>query len=269
MSTAYPNAKISEHEAGQIAEGLYGMEGSIQALPGEIDFNFRIETEGKSYLLKVGRPGANLDYLEFQQAILQHVAKSDCGIISPVPVPDLQGSYISITRDAEGNKRYVRLLTWVEGRLWSGVNPLGEKQLYSLGEEAGRLTGALKGFQHPLTVRDFEWDLAQAAWTREYLTLHSPEQQEILLYFMDQYDAVQEQYGKLPRSVVHNDANDNNVVLTEDLKDPRVRAIIDYGDAIHTQVINDLAITIAYGVMDFPNPCLLYTSDAADDASSV
>jgi 4-aminobutyrate aminotransferase-like enzyme len=44
------------------------------------------------------------------------------------------------------------------------------------------------------------------------------------------------------------------VVVTEDLVNPQVRAIIDYGDAIQTQVINDLAITIAYAVMSKPDP---------------
>ncbi len=54
--------------------------------------------------------------------------------------------------------------------------------------------------------------------------------------------------------MVHNDANDNNVVVSEDLEAPCVRAIIDYGDAVHTQIINDLAVTLAYAVMGFPDP---------------
>jgi 4-aminobutyrate aminotransferase-like enzyme/Ser/Thr protein kinase RdoA (MazF antagonist) len=252
--TTYPKVLITEDSARSIASDLYGISGSVYALPGEIDFNFKIETEGKSYLLKVGRPGAELDYLEFQQAILQHVAQSNTGIISPVPLPDLEGKYISETKDKAGQIRKVRLLSWVKGRLWSGVNPAGEGLLFSLGEEAGRLTRALEGFSHPLAERYFEWDLAQAGWTGKHLDLHSKEQKEILRYFLELNFTIQEDYGKLRKSVVHNDANDNNVVVTEDLADPRVRAIIDYGDAIHTQVINDLAVTLAYAIMDFPDP---------------
>ena len=120
MSTAYPNIKISEQEAGQIAEALYGLKGTVHALPGEIDFNFRIVSGDQSFLLKIGRPDAEQDYLEYQQAILQHLAQGDTGIISPQPIPDLSGNFISHTRDKEGNTRLVRMLGWIEGRLWSG-----------------------------------------------------------------------------------------------------------------------------------------------------
>ena len=60
--------------------------------------------------------------------------------------------------------------------------------------------------------------------------------------------------GALRKSVIHNDVNDNNVLVTKDLAKPKVNAIIDYGDAIHTQIINDLAVTIAYAVMGKPDP---------------
>jgi len=118
--------------------------------------------------LKISRPGADAAILKFQQEILQYVAKNDTEITSPVPLPDLMGNYISETADETGNIRKVRLLTWVEGRLWSGVNPVNHRLLYSLGEKAGQLTKALQGFEHSLAFRNFEWDVARAGWTREH-----------------------------------------------------------------------------------------------------
>ncbi|MCK4992325.1 MAG: peptidoglycan DD-metalloendopeptidase family protein, partial [Bacteroidales bacterium] len=41
--------------------------------------------------------------------------------------------------------------------------------------------------------------------------------------------------------------------VTENLVDPEVKAIFDYGDAMHTQVVNELAVTIAYAVMGKPD----------------
>lgn len=254
MKKDYQDVKITVRKAGQIADELYGIRGEATALPGDRDFNFRISAEGKSFLLKVSRPDAGQEYLEFQQELLQHITASGADVPTPVPIPDLRGNHISETRDKHGQVRKVRLLSWIEGRLWSGVNPVSNRMLFSLGEEAARLTLALQGFEHPLAEREFEWDLASAAWTRTYLHHFSGEQQEILRYFLDQYDALQEPYGRLRKSVVHNDANDNNVLVSEDRKDPGVTAIIDFGDAIHTQIINDVAIATAYAVMGFPDP---------------
>ncbi len=253
MSTRYPDIQLSNTQAERVILELYGIQGSAVSLPGELDFNFRVHSSNGTFLLKISRPDTDSDYLEFQQAILQYVVKSDPGINSPVPIQDLHGSFISETTDEEGNIRKVRLLTWIEGRLWSGVNPISSSLLFSLGKEAGRLSLALKGFEHPLAKRDFEWDVAQAAWTGDYEHLFSGEKLLILRYFQEQFESIQNNYSMLRKSVVHNDANDNNVVVTEDLAKPEVNAIIDYGDAVHTQLINDLAITIAYAVMGFPD----------------
>jgi len=251
MSANYPDFLISNKQAEDIAHELYGIQGEAVSLPGELDLNYKIKAPEGTFLLKVSRPDTDADFLEFQQAILQHVEMRDPEINSPVPLPDLHGSYVSETTDETGNVRKVRLLSWVHGRLWSGVNPISTRLLFSLGTEAGRLSMALKDFKHPLAERNFEWDVARAGWTGDYEHLFSGEKLYILRYFQEQFEAIQKTYGSLRKSVVHNDANDNNVVVTEDLANPQVSAIIDYGDSVHTQLINDLAITIAYAVMDF------------------
>ncbi len=250
----YSELRITTAEAEKTVSDLYGKEGSAVSLPGEVDMNFKIETDSVSYLLKISRPDTDPVYLGFQHEILMHVAENDPEIISPRPLPDRAGKYISEITDRAGNARYVRLLTWIDGRLWSEVNPVKDNLLYSLGKQAGKLTKALSGFEHPLARRDFEWDVAQAQWTREFEHLFPEEKRKLIIHFRTQFDEFQEKYTTLRKGMVHNDANDNNVVVSKELIDPEVRAIIDYGDAIHTQVINDLAITIAYAVMGKPDP---------------
>lgn len=254
MTREYSEILIAPREAASIAKELYDIEGKTIPLPGEVDLNFRIETSSTSYLLKISPPDTNSVNLEFQQSILLHVAQSQQEIIAPSPLPDRQGQLLSETKDAAGHTRKVRLLTWIDGRLWSSVNPISNKLLDCLGAEAGKLTRALEGFEHPQAKRHYEWDVAQAGWTRDYEHLFSGEKREILYYFSEQFDALQSAYDKLRKRVVHSDVNDYNVVVSEDRSNPEVRAIIDYGDAIHTQVINDLATTIAYAVMGKPDP---------------
>ena len=249
MSTGYPEITISSSQATDITLKLYGLKGTALSLPGFEDFNFRIESEKGRFLLKVSRPDADQEYQEFQQEILQYVAEHNEGIESPVPIADIHGNLISEYTDQAGNTRKVRMLTWMEGRLWSGVNPVKDALLFSLGEQAGRLTKGLQGFKHPFAMQESEWDVARSAWTREFIYLFPEERLELASYFLELFDEIQEDYSSLRKSVVHNDVNDNNVVVSNDLVNPEVKAIIDYGDAIHTQVINDLAVSIAYAVM--------------------
>ena len=44
-----------------------------------------------------------------------------------------------------------------------------------------------------------------------------------------------ESFKKLRKAVVHNDANENNIIVTRDLKTPKVTAIIDFGDAYYEE----------------------------------
>ncbi|HLV14446.1 MAG TPA: aminotransferase class III-fold pyridoxal phosphate-dependent enzyme [Xanthomarina sp.] len=251
MSVDYSTIKILPEQALEIAQKHYNLEGKIKALPGELDFNFKISTKSESYILKISRPNEDFEYLEFQQHIIQFLSKKD--LLAPKAFPDAQGKLISAIKDSHGNTRFIRLLSWIEGRLWSSVNPIKDDLLYCLGTETGKLTSALEGFEHAKSQRHFEWDLAQASWTFNYLNLFSSEEQTIVSYFQKKYNENQEVYKTLRKSVVHNDANDNNVIVSTSLIDPKVLAIIDYGDAIYTQSINDLAVTIAYAIMNKPD----------------
>lgn len=251
---AYHQLKISNKKAEEIANSLFGIKGSSTQLPGELDMNFRITCPEQSYILKISRPGTDDNYIDFQQKILQFVANSRSGLTSPIIYNNLNNEALSVIKDELGKDRKVRLYSWIDGRLWSSVNPVKNELLYSLGKEAGKLTSRLTGFDHPFAHRDFEWNLSNADWTVQYIEYFKNNEREIVQKFQDHFNRILPDLKKLRHSVVHNDANDNNVVVSNELKDPEVMAIIDYGDAIHTATINDLAITIAYAIMGKPDP---------------
>jgi len=254
MGSDYLSLMITEDHAAHIVRERFGLEGVIKSLPGELDFNFRINADSGNFLLKVSRPESDLNYIEFQQKLLDHVASSSMGLVSPEVIPDLKGNILSEIEDDQGRTRKVRLFSWIEGRLWSSVNPINNQLLFSLGKKAGSLTKVLQNLDHPLAHRHFDWDLAQSGWTNDALHLFSEEQQTVLIYFQDRYKSFQDQYQQLRKGIVHNDTNDNNVIVTDNLIEPEVKAIIDFGDAIYTQIINDLAVAISYAVMGKPDP---------------
>ncbi len=251
----YSLLKITTEKAEKIALELFNIQGVATPLPGEIDFNFRLKVAKRDgYILKISRPDEDGEYLDFQQQLLLHVAKKGRDLISPHVSPDIKGNAISQFTDEKGNRRKVRLLTWIPGRIWSSVNPqLGELR-FSLGENCGRLTQALQGFDHQMAHRDFVWDIAQAAWTKPHIDLFEGEQREIITFFHNIFEGIQHTYNTLRKAVVHNDANDNNVIVSAELIHPKVKASIDYGDSVYTQIINDLAVACAYAIMHHNDP---------------
>lgn len=251
----YSKLNITTAQAARIAWELFKIKGNVKALPGELDFNFKIEDkDGGAYILKISRPDEKESYLDFQQDILHHVSLNAKNLISPKVILDSQGNSISEIVDDYGQLRKVRLLSWIHGRVWSGVNPQLDDLRYSLGEQCGKLTMALQGFDHPEAHRDFVWDVAQGAWTEEHIHLFKDEEKEILSYFQRIFRQAKPTYSQLRKAVVHNDANDNNVIVSTDLVTPKVVSAIDYGDSIYTQIINDLAIACAYAIMHHNDP---------------
>ena len=251
----YTTATIDIEQAENILLKVYGIHGTASKLPGESDFNFKIKIKNEEgYILKISRPEANEDYLDFQQSLLQYINSNKKNIIAPQVINDKHGNSYSTITDNYGTTRKARLLTWISGRIWSSVNPQLNDLRLSLGEQCGSLTKALQGFNHPQSSRDFHWDVAQSLWTKEYLHLFSIEEKTILSTFIQQFESSEKEYLQLRKSVVHNDANDNNLIVSKDLIHPKVKAAIDYGDAIYTQIINDLAITCAYAIMNHNDP---------------
>ncbi|MDN3491513.1 aminotransferase class III-fold pyridoxal phosphate-dependent enzyme [Winogradskyella bathintestinalis] len=251
----YDNLKITPQHAEDILYDLYHIKGTASALPGEIDFNFRIKTKNSDgYILKISRPNEPLNYLDFQQKLLQFIEKNDQELIAPKVINDKNGKSISQFTDAYGNLRNVRVLSWISGRVWSSVNPQLTNLRYSLGAQCGLLTKALQGFDHTEAHREFEWDIAQCLWTKKHIDLFTSEDRAIVEYFQNEFEKSLESYSKLRKAVVHNDANDNNVIVSSEVLDPKVLAAIDYGDAIYTPIINDVAITCAYAIMHHNDP---------------
>ena len=249
------NLKISIQQAEDVLFKLFKIKGKALKLPGEVDFNFRIKIDNsEGYILKISRPDEDENYLDFQQQLLQFIEINGQNLIAPKVITDTSGNAISEITDDFGKKRKVRLLSWVSGRVWSQVNPQLADLRFSLGEQCGLLTKALQEFDHQESHRKLDWDVAQSLWTKKHTNVFADDERDIIEYFQNQFEKSQGGYLKLRKAVVHNDANDNNIIVTSDLVNPKVKAAIDYGDAINTQIINDVAIACAYAIMHQNDP---------------
>src|SRR5690606_41665133 len=99
---------------------------------------------------------------------------------------------------------------------------------------------ALQDFEHPAAHRKLDWDLANSAWTLEYINRFSGKEKEIIQYFHNRFEEIKTNYKTLPKSIVHNDVNDYNILVSKNRSNPKVKGLIDFGDAVFTQTVNDL-----------------------------
>ena len=243
--------KIDVKQAKYLLKTHYGVEGVLTPLPGEVDLNFKVKVADENkFVLKISPANGDKSYLDFQEKILLHLKNSP----APDLIKNLKGYFTTKFDNKTGETRYIRLISWTSGRVWSTVNPITTSLRGSLGQCCGEITERLKSFDHKYAHRLFEWDLAQSLWVESHLSLFDDEQISLLNPFLVSFKKIQNQYQILRKSLVHNDANDNNIIVTNVTINPFVNSLIDYGDAINTQIINDVAICCAYAIIEVNDP---------------
>jgi Ser/Thr protein kinase RdoA (MazF antagonist) len=84
----FPPKRVEEFAASQ-----YGLEGRVQPLPGERDQNLLLDSEEDGlYVIKISNEAESLDFIEFQNDILQSLAGELTLGRVPSPIPSLSGS---------------------------------------------------------------------------------------------------------------------------------------------------------------------------------
>lgn len=256
-------------EARQLLKGHFGVDGEVKPLPGEVDSNFKITTNKGDFLLKISRAGTDEKFLFFQQNILKYLEqrKIYSGIYdeekqkvieyvfeTPLLFENPKQQFLIKTQRRNGEKIHLRLLGWIDGKLWSDLHYYDENLLYSLGSAAGSLTASLVGFRDEYAQRFYDWDISKLDWTRDYQHYFKGRTRKQIQKFFSGFKNIESKLKACRHSVVHNDANDYNIIVTPFDQGHRVKSIIDFGDAVYTATINDLAVCITYAVMDQVNP---------------
>ncbi|MBK8504719.1 MAG: aminotransferase class III-fold pyridoxal phosphate-dependent enzyme [Saprospiraceae bacterium] len=243
---------LSEDFAANLALKFFGIKGKISKLPGEVDFNFYVRTSDAEYTLKVTRPDTDESYIAFQCAIVKHLFASDFPLQIPEIIPALNGQdFISLE-----NKRFLRLQRWVPGQMVDNVSPRSQGLLKSWGRTCGLFSKYLSGFDHPGAHRKQKWNPSETLKGKKYRPyFQSEEELEIADYFWVLFEReVTPELVALGKSINYNDAHEHNLLVHGDLKNPRITGVIDFGDALYTETINELAIACAYACMYQPDP---------------
>ncbi|OCC00760.1 hypothetical protein BA190_32195 [Labrys sp. WJW] len=250
----HPAPSLSPAEAQAIARDVFGVEGAISPLASERDQNFRIEVPGEpGFVLKIVNASEPQEQSDFQTALLDHLAAHAPSLSVPRLKRSRDGKALAEVQ-AEGGPFRARMVEWQLGEPLAKAERTLET-LADLGRVLGELDRAMQGFIHPGALRSFEWDIRTAGEARQRLHfVADPEKRALLTRFLDRFDAdVAPRLPALRAAVIHNDANDWNVLVAAD-GSGRVAGLIDFGDALHSLLIAELAVACAYSILDLANP---------------
>ncbi len=235
-------------EVERMAASLFGVHGKAKALSGERDQNFHLRTEdGPGYVFKVHPPAEDPAVVDFQVRALQHIASIDPGVVVPRVILSLDGAPSVPVDLGAGRPQLARLLSYLPGSPVGEHKPLSPVQLYSLGDTLGRLDRALRGFFHPAGGYPLLWDPQRAPQLRPLLE-HIPDQElrDAVARGLDAFEThTQPRLLRLRAQPIHNDANNNNVLLDTANLDS-VSGVLDFGDMVHGPLVQELAIAANY-----------------------
>ena len=243
-------------DAAAFLERSWGIRGELRPLPSERDRNFAVRAGGENrFVLKISNRTEDPTFLELQHAAVAILANA--GVPCQTPEPSLRGDTILRWAPSSGAAPLlVRVLTWLPGRPLSAVPPASRttRLLEDLGATMGRTARALAGFDHPAAHRTFQWDATRGL---DVVAAHAgavadPECAALLASWQRRLAPLAAAIPTLRHGVIHNDANDNNVLVADDGQS--ISGLLDLGDSVYSVVVNELAVAAAYAALDAPDP---------------
>lgn len=242
-----PAPAFAAQQAADLLREHYGIEASLQPLASERDQNFLVSSEGGAkYVLKFANASESAAITDFQNQGLLHIARVDADFPVPRVIPTKDNELMFEVGSQAGAAHRVRLLSWLDGV------PLQHAQgVTSVARQTGaclaRLGLALQNFEHPASDYPLLWDIRNAGSLEQLLPYVDDADLRSLceLRLARFRDVVGPHLGTLRCQVIYNDMNPSNVLVDRDDAD-RVAGVIDFGDMIHSQLVNDVAVASAY-----------------------
>ena len=248
----HPLPEASDDLLLAIAGEHFGLTGKITRLAGERDLNALIETAEGRFTLKVANAAEPVESVDMQAAALEHLAAVD----PTVPVPRIRTSLSGNrfeTVALDGVEHPVHMVSFLEGIAdWQGAPT--PRLSEAIGAMLARLQRALRGFFHPAGGRTILWDARTAGQLLGWVdAIADPALRRSVTATLEHFaDQVLPLLAHLPVQAIHNDFHRGNLIVGGDGRD--VSGIIDFGDLIHGNRAQDVAVACAYGMLETADP---------------
>jgi Ser/Thr protein kinase RdoA (MazF antagonist) len=155
---------------------------------------------------------------------------------------------------ADDERHLVWLVRFIPGRPLAEARPHRPELLASFGCGLGELDLRLAPFSHAAVHRYLPWDLRNALGVRPLLEhVEPPARRELVAAHLDRAEEeVLPRLRETRAQLIHNDANDYNVLV--DTSGTALTGILDFGDMVHTHLVCEPAVAMAYLMMNDADP---------------
>jgi len=239
---------VSIEDAKRLAREYFGLDAKVQPLDGERDRNFHLhDKSGQEFVLKISHPAEDPDVSDFQSRMLLHIEAADPDLATPRVVRSKQDEgYRVLWHTDDQLPRWVRCLTYLAGcpMYRAKRSPIQKR---NIGTFLGRLDFALSDFRHSAENYDLLWDTKHAARVRPLLKNVSDEVKRAAAHrSLDHFAKyTQPNLPGMRNQVIHSDLNPHNILVGES-RNEDITGVIDFGDAVRSPLVQDLAIAAAY-----------------------
>jgi Ser/Thr protein kinase RdoA (MazF antagonist) len=141
------------------------------------------------------------------------------------------------------------MLTFIEGVPLATLPVRPPGLLRELGELLGRIDRILAELEAGPVDRFIEWDIARIGEMPDLARFVEPDdrRRRVEAILATYVTARESRLAGVRRSLIHNDANDHNVIVTRtDAATARISGLIDFGDLVLSDVVVELAVAMAY-----------------------
>ena len=243
MQEEVPN--FSDEKIAQIVKEHYGLEGKISSFVSFEDQNALITTPGERYVLKIANKRWLPEFVKMQTDVLDHLKKEAPNLTVPSVIKTSNDDDI-ISVDGF----LVRLLNFLQGELLTNI-PRTPDLYQDVGRFLGQFSEAMKTFSPEATEgSDPLWKLDNVIACKEYLpeVIDEDARDRITRLFEYYEKNIMPKLPHLRKAVIHGDANEQNFLINP-AEPTIITGLIDFGELQFSSQINDLAITLAYGLL--------------------
>ena len=240
----------------QCIHDVYRIDGVMSRLPGE-NLNYLVEAkDDRKYVAKIAGDELPPILVSLQHQAIKHATGKGTEASGVLEFPIIlenrrREPETRIELPLYGRKR-LRLLSFIEGVNLSDLSDISKELAFELGFKLGSYSRMMADFVHPAADRHHRWNLAHAdQHIHKVGWVENAEQRGLLAWAFAQWTGnASMELAQLDWQFIHGDFNPENIRV----RNGRIVGLLDFDDACWNPAICELAICLAYQMMDHEDP---------------